>query len=289
MKLQKSIFSILEPVDYSGSKTWTEWKNNLSGKEQICYYPASGADYRDIIYTSPEMQTKFGLKSIPNLYVHSDYAYYGNIGGDIPDAGEYLYKSEPTNVKILEKHQLVPKLNSINYILDQNFLGYKNIKEPEEKIHFLILNIHSDKLQERIVPLIYFHFENFNLIEELYIKHKINIHTLFRWNEGLGFGGGCVSVCPIFQYLSDFEVEYLFTETNYRDFHYYNPKIEKMLSNCRSFKYTLNPLANNLFNGNLFLFHVLKNYEINFDLDSYTKEMEKFHKEESPIRISIFN
>ena len=151
-------------------------------EERILWYPSSASDYRDIVETSAPRQLLFEPPlydmEAPNIFCHSDY-----FKKHIRLKNDVLFDDQKTVVRLLEKHSVSirPEIDFI-YKIDPKNAAFIDEAPVKPTIYFLKLKVESVVLGEINVGLFYFLFENYYLLEQVFLKNDHYCPAISRIN-----------------------------------------------------------------------------------------------------------
>ena len=155
----------------------------------ICWYPSAGRDFRHIQYLEAE-RLRGDSDGPPLIYVHSD------MGMELPnrdradEAPFAVGNVVAEGIEISECFEITPKQPYYRPSREIWLLGETSFSG---KVFALGLTIHREHCQRAVsisVPVIYFGFENLNLLVDFFVANQLRVHTLVHINDGGGTLGG---------------------------------------------------------------------------------------------------
>jgi len=225
------LLQMLEGVDEKSRKKLRMLKMIIGKDERISWYPSAGNDIRDLFEFSEGQAKYYGMKSIPNLFVHTDY-YRDFFDLDkkkvIKEVYPYLYRKDFRRVSdfydyVNKRHNVVHFFIKDIYKLrlkrrfpvsydftPGKYHGSLTNYSPEEILLFEI-NFASKHGNSKAY-LLYFFFENFNFLSEILLKYNVKISHMVKIREGCGLGGCYKSISLAYSLLSVLGVKYLYAD-----------------------------------------------------------------------------
>ena len=192
--------------------------NSIGNNPKISWYPSAGNDYRDILeLTDVEVDETirgriniakdYGITDKPVLFIHTDYSKKM-----VEIKKGKIFDDNRTKVIVEEIYKLSINDSDVNYFVNPEFVSFPQDAPKKPEIYLLDLEITSNKLGTIKKPLIYFLFENINFLQEVLLKHRINISHIVKVREGCGFGGNKKSITLAFAFFSVLNTKYLITD-----------------------------------------------------------------------------
>ena len=176
--------------------------DSLPSELNIAWYPSAGDDFQDLIELSKFGEPVSGMNKLPNLFIHTDYS---NTAAEFFKKGNGTLRDDNLRIRVNFIAQLSIKPEfKIHYNINPDFINDSNNKINTAKIYLYHFAISQNSSVVRL-PLIYFSFENINFLEEVLLKHKIEISHLIKVREG--FYAKSISIA--YAFLSDLNTRYL--------------------------------------------------------------------------------
>tara|TARA_B110000285_G_C15062934_1_gene583415 strand:- start:894 stop:1493 length:600 start_codon:yes stop_codon:yes gene_type:complete len=158
------------------------------------------------------------------------------IGGD--------NKYEYTNTKILSAVKLKLTKEFI-YEVNESFIDLPEHICKEPVIILLEVEIWHNETNDFLgkKDVIYFNFENINFLDEILLKHRIEIDLFVKTKEGLTQGGGRRSIKGIYGLFSELGVKHILTNRDGHggDIELYNEMVEKYQLSPKAFEFKAIP------------------------------------------------
>jgi len=175
------------------------WENYLSQTDEVrcLYYPSACDDFRPFLFTDPECQAYTGYTpplgyEAPNLFIFSDYLpgrrgenFYSNV----------LWADKNTRIEVDSLCVLTPNPTYYQYFFERSHTHFDEGLFAG-KVVFFSARVHSHTFQTKSfkqVYALYFVCENSNVIEQLFMRYKIDIPFIAWKRDGTGLGGGALS------------------------------------------------------------------------------------------------
>jgi hypothetical protein len=159
--------------------------DQLTNEANICWYPSSGQDFRDLLYVNQNFSQRHPAMEeesiFPDLYLHTDYYPWQSdpIGNDV------IYSDDRTTMTIVEREQLpnchVPLDPEIVDFVDSQLL---------EKVFFMKVRVNSKKQGEFYAYLLYVFVENESFCAKKLLPFNAKISHVIYKSYGGGEGGG---------------------------------------------------------------------------------------------------
>jgi hypothetical protein len=171
------------------------WKNYVSSTEDvnISYYPSAGEDLRPFVFTKKECLEFTGInfeKEVyfePDLFIFSDYFPFSE--SRFFDS-KMLHFDFYTSVIIEDYCEISPNSENFTYSFNPEYVAFRPSQATGKAIFFRV-KITSHVLNEPFYKYgIYFFYENINLIDQLFIRNKLEVSHLIWKRDGSGLGGG---------------------------------------------------------------------------------------------------
>ena len=207
-----NLFSSLKTAKGSEEDLFKSCISELKLKKDlnICWYPSSGGDFRDLIYTNPDIADLINMETIPDIYIHTDFEgewYFSHIFEH-----DRFEVNRHGKFEMIINHKIQLDFEGINFFISEKHAAFPESANPSPKGYFLDLTVYSDILKPFKVILIYLFFENVNFFEEYVIKRKIPISHIYKNRDGTGFGGNKTRVSFIYKMLGWMKTKYLVTD-----------------------------------------------------------------------------
>jgi len=173
------------------------WNAFLRDKEKmrILYYPSADEDLRPLVFSNQSSldhcDITFGEHQYeePDLFIFSDYFPWND--RQFFDS-RMLHHDDNTSIVIEEFCELKPNPDHFKYTFNREHVAFDAGIATGRAIFFKA-RVHSHLSdQPKIKYAIYFFFENVNLIDQLFLKYKVEISHLVWKRDGSGLGGGMV-------------------------------------------------------------------------------------------------
>lgn len=198
------------------------WSNYLDSEDdlRILYYPSAGDDLRPFIYSQPSALNYLNIDyklfnfEVPNLFIFSDYYPYDD--SDFFDSN-ILYKDEKSSLEIQEYCELFPNPEHYRYSFNEEYVAFKQGMVTGKAIFFKIkIQSHlSDSVQ--YTHAIYFFYENINLLDQLFLKHNLEISHLVWKRDGSGLGGGVLQHSFLYGVAAKLNTKFMFDSYSLAD------------------------------------------------------------------------
>ena len=171
------------------------WQDFLADNPypRILYYPSAGTDFRPLLYANDHFvksaadydpESRFQQ---PNLFVFSDYYpwhdvdFWQNI---------ILYDQPEGLIEVLDRCEIKPEPREYQLYLNPDYIDL-DPSVMTGKAYLLKVNVHLRDLGYSYeTNVLYFFYENVNLIHELFVRHHLNIHALVWQRDGYSLCGG---------------------------------------------------------------------------------------------------
>jgi len=199
------------------------WQDYLAEEDnpRILYYPSSGEDMRPLVFSDPDCLKYAGVKiaddyAEPELFIFSDY--YPHEHSRFFDS-KLLHCDNNTSVVIDELCEIFPNSENYNYVFNREFVHFEAGAATGRAVFFQG-HVRSHKFRGRRskpISVLYFFYENVNLIDQLFLRHKLPVSHLVWKRDGTGFGGGSVSLNFLYQAGKLLNAEYFFIWDKYQD------------------------------------------------------------------------
>jgi len=195
---------------------YQRWRRAVGDKPRICWYPASGFDYRDLLFVPPRpvdagpresMILGLPKEEAPQLYLHVDPL------GSSPrfpekfapwvDREGFFYEDGRTRMTILEREELEP----IDLPFDLQALHSSGAMHHLGRWVFLRLQIESDTLGTYEVPLLTGFVDAVAFADRILLAEEISVKFVTAIRVKTGFG-----VDWLLKILPALQTEYLFIE-----------------------------------------------------------------------------
>jgi len=174
---------------FNGNRTgsFKTFIDSLTNDPIIAWYPSSGTDFRDVMYSS-EAYSNLNPASeqeppAPELYIHTDY-FPWSTSKFLDD--KILYKDEKSAITLLS----IEDLGMVKLPVDSRIVDFPQGSVATNKILFLQIEVASTVLGTFTVPVLYVFAENAAFCAEMLLKYKANISRILNIRHGGGLGGG---------------------------------------------------------------------------------------------------
>lgn len=184
-------------LDNCFSSSSTLWKEFLQEDEELntLYYPSAGEDLRPFAFSKKECLNYTGANinqdsyREPNFFIFSDY--FIGTRSKLFDT-RILHFDAYTSIYIEDFCELNPKSPAFIYNFNREYVAFDAAPMTGKAIFFKA-RIESHVLKDSFERYgVYFLYENVNLIEQLFLKHNLEINHLVWNNDGCGLGGGAL-------------------------------------------------------------------------------------------------
>lgn len=157
---------------------------------KLCWYPSCGSDFRHIRYLEEERLTK-GVESNPMMYVHSDM-HFGMSNPKVDERQNEPYARGqwlPPGLRVEACHEVFVK--SLFFAPSHEVWNSSAGDRFTGRAFALVLRF-TDRPPEKggLIPLLYFGYENLNLLVDCFVANRITIDTLVHIRDGGGTFGG---------------------------------------------------------------------------------------------------
>lgn len=152
----------------------------------VCWYPSAGMDFRHIRYFEEERLAS-DITYSPLLYIHSDMLIKSDKSDGIPFANNEYPTSE---IEIGECFEIHPKKLSYYPSDDIWGLGSNQFSGKVFALHLFYYSMHKGRKIRISVPMVYFGYENLNLLVDFFLANQIRISTLVHIKDGGSSMGG---------------------------------------------------------------------------------------------------
>ena len=155
------------------------WANFLSRNEEtnILYYPSAGQDFRPFVFSKKQCLMHCEIEDLghyiePTLLIFSDYFPYND--STLFDT-KVLFSDANTFITIEEYCELIPLKGEYNYFFNTEYIECNSSSATGKAIYFNV-KIWSHVTKEYYCKdAIYFFYENTNLIDQLFLRHKLQV------------------------------------------------------------------------------------------------------------------
>ncbi len=210
--------SILKKCFTSHSNLWNSY---VSTDEQIniLYYPSAGEGLQPFLYSKIEFLQSLGLDTSangwfePDLLIFSDYfPYPESTFFDNPT----LFSNEIMSVVIQEYCEIMPGAE-FNYFFNHRHVHFDPIKTTGKAVFFRAKVTWHNQDLTFYKHAIYFFYENVNLIDQLFLKHRMAVTHLVWKRDGSSLGGGNVYHNFLYPAATIMNTQFLFLSDFYLD------------------------------------------------------------------------
>jgi hypothetical protein len=226
---------ILKRCFKSESSLWHNFVNG-KGKLNILFYPSTGDDFSPVINTSQEYYNEHNNSMFdrepfegndieyfePDLYIFSDFALLADISEDyLPN--EIKQIASNYNITINEICEIEPT-DKYQYEFNEDYLVF-SIGKNAGKAFFFKMEVENRNTNrnERIENKygIYFIYNNINLIDELFLKHRLPVSHLYWVNDGgMSYSFGKIKHFFLYSIAERMGVRFFYIWKNYIRGHY---------------------------------------------------------------------
>lgn len=184
---------ILQKCFNSSSDLWQSFLKEDT-KLNVLYYPSAGEDLRPFLFSKTNCLKYIGVDTEainyfePNLFIFSDYFPYPN--SSFFDT-QNLHCDNYTQITVENFCEIRPTPEFI-YHFNKVYVDFEPSKATGKAIFFkakIWTHIMSEPFYKYAI---YFFYENVNLIDQLFLKHKLPISHIVWKRDGSGLGGGRV-------------------------------------------------------------------------------------------------
>jgi len=193
----------------------------VSTDEQIniLYYPSAGEGLQPFLYSKSEFLQSLGLDTSangwfePDLLIFSDYfPYPESTFFDNPT----LFSNEIMSVVIQEYCEIMPGAE-FNYFFNHRHVHFDPIKTTGKAVFFRAKVTWHNQDLTFYKHAIYFFYENVNLIDQLFLKHRMAVTHLVWKRDGSSLGGGNVYHNFLYPAATIMNTKFLFLSDFYLD------------------------------------------------------------------------
>jgi len=202
----------------SSSDLWQSFINQ-SGRLNILYYPSAGEDLRPFVFSKNECLEYMGLNNTDNKYAEPDFFIFSDYF-PFPNSrffdSTFLHWDDYTLITIEDYCEIVPS-DEYKYNFNKEYVDL-NPSPATGKAIFFRAKIKSHTMQDSFYRYaIYFFYENVNLIDQLFLKNKLNISHIVWKRDGSGLGGGRVFHNFLYPVSDVLNSKFYFIWTHYLD------------------------------------------------------------------------
>jgi hypothetical protein len=187
--------------------------DEFEGEPRIAWYPSAGTDFRALLYLHPSYSQLHPATenepAQPDIFLFTDYFPWQN--STFLDS-KTIYSDSRTYVTI----EHMEELPQLNLPLNREIVHFTEGSAATDKVIFLKVRIHSDKLGNITYPVIYAFAENETFYCKKMIPNKASISHIIhvRYGGGLG-GGGLASGIWLLNVLKQLKCELLISDGHY--------------------------------------------------------------------------
>ncbi|EJF11932.1 hypothetical protein [Pontibacter sp. BAB1700] len=170
------------------------WNNFLDKNEDlnVLYYPSAGEDLRPFVFTRKKSLDYIGINTTgsyvePDLFIFSDYFPFSE--SRFFDS-KTLHWDMYTSIMIDDYCELQPNAEFFNYAFNQSYVAFSPSQATGKAIFFRARVTSHISKEPQYKYAIYFFYENINLIDQLFIRNKLQISHIVWKRDGSGLGGG---------------------------------------------------------------------------------------------------
>ena len=199
----------------NGNKTgqFKEFLDGFDGEPRIAWYPSAGTDFRALLYLHPsysQLHPATGNEPAPpDIFLFTDYFPWKN--STFLDS-KTIYSDDRTYITI----EHIEELPQLNLPLHNELVHFTEGSAATDKVVFLKIRIHSNKLGNITYPVLYAFAENETFYCSKIITNKAVISHIIhiRYGGGLG-GGGNASGIWLLNVLKQLQCELFITDGHY--------------------------------------------------------------------------
>jgi hypothetical protein len=182
------------------------------GEPRICWYPSAGEDFRPLIYLHPGFSVINPAEqqepASPDIFLYTDYFPWQH--SSFLDSHK-IYSDGRSYVQA----EHIEELPELRTSLDSEILDFPEGSLAINRVLFMIVKIHSDRLGEYEFPLIYAFAENESFCAEKLLPNQSVISHIIHVRYGGGTGGGKASGVWVVNVLKQLGCEVFISDGHY--------------------------------------------------------------------------
>jgi hypothetical protein len=216
---------------------WQKFIRRLeSSRQAVSYYPSAGNDFQGVLcqnrlFLEQEVEdypARFGSSNLqgiecfessyrtPDVFLLSDYTF--DAKPEWHKSGTlYSSRDKSTRIEALHTIELTAKADEIQPRVNPDYVAFRE-SILTSRAFYLRAQVTCPELPEHEVDLLYFCYENVNLLDQFILPNEVQISHLTWKRDGSGKGGGrlhhgfLLDLIPTMQtkwfFVADYYLEY---------------------------------------------------------------------------------